>query len=228
MTVNKFKKVLFSAIAVLFAVIPLALTAFAFDGEGFEITPCDPFTDFSQTDGQYMWQNPETGSNVLVKVDKKSSNISTLSDEQIEILRDNIVSNYEKLFEEQVSSDVTVTPLSSEKVEFKGHTALKLSVRIVITLDGNTVEETQYMWIFSTKERAFYIYITDNTGNDYENGLKMVNTFSTPDEPLTEKDAEKSAIIIGVIRGVAIGAVVGIGAGAVIGLLKKRRNREKE
>lgn len=222
MTRNILKKTLAVIIVAIFAVLPCAVSAYAFEGEGFEITPCEPFTDFSENDGQYLWQDPETGSNVLVKVDKKSSNIKTLSDEQIEILRDNIINNYEKLFEEQVSADVTVTPVSTEKVEFKGHTALKLAIEIVITIEGSTVEETQYMWMFSTKERAFYIYVTDNTGNDYENGLKMVESFSTPDEPLTEKDSATSSTLIKVIRGAAVGAILG----ALIGyFIKKRKNK---
>lgn len=220
MTRNKFEKILAVIIVVIFAVLPCAVSAYAFEGEGFEITPCEPFTDFSENDGQYLWQDPETGSNVLVKVDKKSSNIKTLSDEQIEVLRDNIVKNYEKLFEEQVSADVTVTPISTEKIEFKGHTALKLAVRIIITIEDSTVEETQYMWIFSTKERAFYLYITDNTGDDYESGLEMINTFSTPDEPLTEKDSATSSTLIKVIRGAAVGAVLGA---LIVYFIKKRK-----
>lgn len=221
MRADTFKKMLSLLIAVLFAALPLSFSVYAYEGEGFSITPCEPFTDFSENDGQYMWQNPETGSNVLVKVDKKSSNIKTLSDEQIEVLRDNIVNNYKKLFEEQVSSDVTVTPLSTEKVELNGHTALKLVVRIIITLEGNTVEETQYMWFFSTKERAFYLYITDNTGEDYESGLEMINTFSTPDEALTENDTASSSTAIKILRGAAVGAVLG----ALVGYFIKRRKK---
>ncbi len=217
------KKCLSILLAVLLLALPLGVSAFAFDGEGFTITPCEPFTDFSEGDGQYMWQNPQTGSNVLVKVDEKSSNIKTLSDAQIEALRDNLVNNYKKLFEEQVSSDVTVTPLSTEKVDLNGHTALKIAIKIIITLNGSTTEETQYMWIFSTKERAFYLYITDNTGEDYENGMKMISSFSTPDEPLTEKDTANNSTLLLVIRGAAVGAVLGA---LIVYFVKKRKKAD--
>lgn len=219
------KKLLGTLLAALVILSALSITAYGFDGDGFTITPCEPFTNYSTDNaGQYMWQNPETGSNVLVKVGKQGTNIGTLSDAQAEVFRDTLISGYKDAFKEQLKSEPAITCRSMEKIDFKGHKALYLVVDMSLTYNGTAVDETQYVWVFTTKERTFFLYVTDNTGTESEKGFDMIDSFTTPDEALGEN--EKVGLpgpyktVVGVVAGAAAGGVI------CLFIVKKKKKKE--
>lgn len=208
------KKLLTALLAATVLLSAMAFGAFGFEGTGFTITPCDPFTQYTEDAEQYMWQNPETGSNVLVKVGEQGTNIGTLSDEQGKVFKDTLIESYKSAFKEQLKTEPEITCRSMEKIDFKGHKALYIIIDMKLDFEGTVVEETQYVWVFTTKERSFFLYVTDNTGTEAEKGFEMINSFSTPDEPLgeTEKVGLPSSYktVVGVVAGAAVGAVVAL------------------
>lgn len=210
------KKLLTALLAATVLLSAVAFGAFGFEGNGFTITPCDPFTQYTTDEAgeQHMWQNPETGSNVLVKVGEQGTNIGTLSDEQGKVFKDTLIESYKSAFKEQLKTEPEITCRSMEKIDFKCHKALYIIIDMKLDFEGTVVEETQYVWVFTTKERSFFLYVTDNTGTEAEKGFEMINSFSTPDEPLgeTEKVGLPSSYktVVGVVAGAAVGAIVAL------------------